>query len=218
MIKYTINGTSLSHWGVLVSKTKGLHDLPKMKQPLTVNWPDRHGEQVDLTAPRYEAREITLECVILAEGRDEFLETLNTFITEALLGPGLKQLVVEYETTMPLVYLVYFAAGIDINRQTSWDAARMAGTFTMKLREPEPFKKVYKFVAVGETMQCNISFTSPGQVTVYWGDGAMSETNTGTPSLQHEYDTEGVFYVAVYGVVEEITNISTNATLVWNLQ
>lgn len=218
MIKYSINGIALSTWGVLVSNARGLYDLPKMKAPLAVNWPDRHGEQVDLSAPVYEAREITLECVIMADGRDGFLEGVNTFISGALIGPGLKQLVVEYDTNLPLVFMVYFHAGLDINRQTSWNAEKMAGTFTLKLKEPEPFKKVYKFVAAGETMACNLSFTSNKHVTVYWGDGSKLETNSGTPALTHEYTAEGIYYIAVTGVVEEITGITTNATLVWNLQ
>lgn len=217
MISYKLDNVELSTYGVRVKNTEGLHDLPKMKTPLTSDFPDRHGERVDLTSVFYEAREIELECWIEASSRADFLTKLNTFITTALVKTGLRQLVVEYDTTKPLCFLCYFADGLNVTRETKWNAQRMFGTFTLKLREPEPFKKVLKFTATAESLTCNLAFTTPKSVTVFWGDGTSQAVNATSANLSKTY-TAGTYIIAIVGNANEITNVVTNATTIWSLQ
>lgn len=215
MINYLIDGTNLMDLGIGVKETSGLLDVPKMKKPLTVSWNDRHGEQVDLSSVRFETREITLTCYMIATSRLDFLTRVNTLAASLLMTPGLKQLRVEYEASKPLVYMVYFPHGLDIKRATKWNAARHTGEFQLKFREPEPVKKVLKFVASAGNLQVNLSFSSNKQVTVHWGDKTITATNTDNPSISRTYQAAGTYYIVLAGVIEELTNLITNAQIIW---
>ena len=217
MIQYLIDNVNLATYGVRVSNTDGLLDLPKMKKPLSVSWPDRHGEQVDVSQVRFEARDITLNCYMMASGRSEFLTRVNEFAAGLLMTPGLKQLAVLYDANKPLVYMVYFPHGIEIKRATKWIAARQTGIFQLKLREPEPVKKVLRFAAATGNMQVNLSFTSARQVTVHWGNKKSTATNTPVSSLNNTYQVAGTYYIVMTGVIEDVSNLTTNATPIWEL-
>lgn len=217
MIQYLIDNVNLATYGVRVSNSDGLLDVPKMKKPLSVSWPDRHGEQVDVSQVRFEARDITLNCYMMASGRSEFLTRVNEFAAGLLMTPGLKQLAVLYDANKPLVYMVYFPHGIEIKRATKWIAARQTGVFQLKLREPEPIKKVLRFAAITGNMQVSLAFGSTRQVTVYWGDKQSTTTNTPAPSLNHTYQVAGTYHIIVTGVIEDVNNVITNATIIWEL-
>ncbi len=91
----------------------------------------------------------------------------------------------------------------------------MIGTFAMKVREPDPVKRVVRHQRLGETSsEVSVSFHSPKLVTVSWGDGT-SESVYGDVELTHTYDKNGIYYVIVGGVIEEITNFQTNGIIVW---
>lgn len=219
MISYKIDGVELSTYGIRVSNTKGLHNLPKMKKPLTTSFPDRHGERVDLSSVYYEARDIELDCWIEATSRIYFLTKLNTFITTALVKTGLRQLLVAYDSSKPLCYMCYFESGLDVTRETKWNAARMFGSFTLKLREPEPFKRLYKFTPIEGDMDCNFAINCPTSLTLYWGDGTSTHMPAGESNAVKNYTTPGItFYIALVGNVNEITSIGTIAVEIWNLQ
>lgn len=217
MIQYLIDNIDLKTYGVRVSDTEGLFDLPKMKKPLSVNWPDRHGEQVDVSQVRFEPRDITISCYMIAQGRTEFLIRVNEFAAGLLMSTGLKQLVVVYDSNKPLTYMVYMPDGLNIKRSTKWNAARHTGVFELKLREPEPVKKVLRFTALTGNMQVSLAFASNRQVTVHWGNKKSTATNTPSVSLTHTYQVAGTYYIVLTGVIEDINNLVTNATIIWEL-
>jgi hypothetical protein len=67
-IIWRLDGQNFKDWGVYVEGSDGLLDMPRMKEPFRVDWADMHGEVIDLSRKRYEAREITLSCWMKATG------------------------------------------------------------------------------------------------------------------------------------------------------
>lgn len=143
-VGYYINGLTFDSLNVHVSASKGLLDKLKLKEPQKYAWTEEHGEHVDLTKPRFEAREITLECFITASSSVDFITKINAFWSQ-FEGAGTKRLMVIIDPAKPLVYEVYVPDSIDVDKE--WNDADMVGTFSLKLREPEPVKKVIKFTA-----------------------------------------------------------------------
>ncbi|MGE9617101.1 MAG: hypothetical protein ACQPRJ_06120 [Solitalea-like symbiont of Acarus siro] len=104
---YYLDGINLTDYGVHVSASKGITASLKPKKPVSVVWPDYHGEAMNLPAPVYEAREITLECFISAEGKESFFETVSGFLS-AFDKAGTRRLKIVVGDLKPLVYEVYY--------------------------------------------------------------------------------------------------------------
>jgi hypothetical protein len=164
-VNYYINGTTFSSMGVYVIQSNGIVNALKMKEPTKVNWPDHHGEIVDLAAPRYEAREISLECLLKADTSTQFIAAMQTFLA-AFQTPGLKELIIEVDdgvaTYKPLIYYVYLEDLPEVTK--TWSDLNMFGIFTLKLREPEPVKRVY-VTGPAETESTTVAPTTTGAPT-----------------------------------------------------
>jgi len=217
-ISYYINGVSFSSLGVGVTGSKGLMDALKLKDPLKVSWPDHHGEVVDLSEPRYESREISLSCFIQAPTATAFILAAQAFIA-AFQKAGLQRLMIEandgVETRKPLLYEVFLGNDFQIDKE--WNPVKMIGKFTITLREPEPVKRVYKFVAAAGSMTVTFTITTPQPVNIYYGDGSNHlDVVTASGQKSHIYTTEGTFYIVITGVIEKITGVTTTATEVWS--
>lgn len=217
-VTYSINGTSFDSLGVKVSRSEGIIDGLKLKDTTKMNWPDHHGIVIDLAAPRYEAREIVLDCFIESTTSTAFILAVQSFIA-AFQKIGLQRLMIEVDdgvvTRKPLVYEVYLPDGINISK--SWDPSKNIGTFTLKLSEPEPIKRVYKFAASGGSMAVTMTVTSTDPVNIYWGDGLNNlDVVTGTGQITHIFGATGTFYIVITGIIEKITSVTTTATLVWS--
>jgi len=217
-VYYYINGVDFVSYGVKVSGSTGLLNALKMKEPVKVTWPDQHGEVVDLTAPRYEARDIILECFIKAASSTAFILAVQTFLA-AFQKAGMQRLMIDVddsvETRKPLLYEVYLQEDFEVKKK--WNATHMIGTFTLKVREPEPVKRVYKFVAAVGAMTVNMTITTPDPVNIYWGDGTnVLDIVTASGQKSCTYTVAGTYYIVITGVIENITNVTTNATSVWS--
>ena len=113
------------------------------------------------------------------------------------------------------MYEVYLPDGTDIAKE--WNDSKMVGTFTLKLKEPEPVKRVLKHFRVNENSKTvTITLTTQKLVNIYWGDGTTTQDVYGTQTITHDYSENGEDYVIVTGVIEDITDFSTNAIIVWN--
>jgi hypothetical protein len=216
-VSYYINGIDFLTFSVKVSASTGLLSGLKMKEPLKVTWPDQHGEVVDLAAPRYEAREITLECFIKAASPTAFILAVQAFLA-AFQKAGLQRLMIDVNdgvvTRKPLLFEVYLPDGTDLSKK--WNASLMIGTFTLNLKEPEPVKRVYSFVAATGAMQVSITLTTTDPINIHWGDGTVqNDVITATGAVTHTYSTAGTYYLVLTGVIENITAVTTTATLVW---
>lgn len=217
-LEYSLNGINFRELEVRVESSSGVLDLPKLKQPLSVEWPDYHGKAVDLTAKRYEEREITLNCWMKASGKLDFVERLNRLYA-ILHEDGTARLEIAIHPTKPLVYEVYAPDGIAPAKR--WHDDKMIGTFTLKFKEPDPVKRVVRHQVTGHASNyLTVGFKSDKAVNIYWGDGTVSEDlygdYTGDNTLSHTYTKNGVYYAVVAGVIEEVSDFTTNGIIVWN--
>lgn len=211
---YTIDGHDFKEFGVYVSASDGLLSHPKVKDPMTVNWDNYHGESVDLMHKFIEARDITLSCFVKAESKIDFIKRVNDF-THLFDKKGTNRLVVDVHPVKPLIYEVYAKDSIEVEKM--WNDAMMVGTFKLKLREPEPVKKVLKHIRVSEsTKTCEITLTSTKYVNIYWGDGMVDYDIAGKDvSIQHEYTEDGDYFPVITGCIDEIESFNTNAIIIW---
>lgn len=214
-VNYFIDGVDFKQYGVFVSASHGLLSRPKLKSPVSVNWETYHGEVIDLDHKYYESREIQLNCFIKASSKFEFISQCNAF--SALFDQtGSRRIAVSVDGSEPLVYEVYLADGIDVKKE--WTDSDMIGTFTIKLKEPEPIKKVLKYTRSSDADKTvSITVTSTKLLNIYWGDGTHTFDVSGTSqTVTHNYAENGVFYIVVTGNVDEITSLTTTGAVVWN--
>jgi hypothetical protein len=93
----------------------------------------------------------------------------------------------------------------------------MVGTFTLKLQEPDPVKRIVKFTQTATATTHTITLTSNKVVTVYWGDGTTTDDVYGSQvSVSHTYPANGEYFAVIAGVIEDITDFATNGETVWN--
>ena len=210
-LNYSVNGVNFKDFGVYVSASSGLLDNTDMKEGLVMDWPGFHGEVVDLSAPRYETRQISLKCFSYATSSNDFIDKTRAFIA-AFQKAGTQRLMLIVNDRV-LVYEVYMDRSIGQDKK--WSDGRMVGTFTLSLREPEPVKRVLKYSGTGSA---SITLTSTKPVNIYWGDGVSTKDVYGSNvSRSHGYGSGGDHYIIVSGVIEDITNFSSNASIVWNI-
>ncbi|MDR2009960.1 MAG: LamG domain-containing protein [Bacteroidales bacterium] len=213
-LSYSLEGIDFKQWDIYVSESNGILDRPKLKSPLRVDWDDYHGEVIDLQKKRVEAREITLNCFMKANGKMDFVNKLNDFL-DIFSKDGTQRLTIDIHPTKPLVYEIYNESGVSISKR--WHDELMVGTFSLKLKEPNPVKRVIRHQRISEaTKKLTITVTSNRALTIFWGDGTKNEDVYGeNVTVNHEYTSEGIYYAIVAGVIEDITNFSTNGIVVW---
>lgn len=217
-LEYYINGVNFKEYDIRVSSSEGVLDLPKLKTPLSVDWPDYHGEIVDLDDKRVEARVIKLNCWLRASGKIDFAQKVNNFHRQFMQN-GTARLMISIHPTKPLVYEVYNADGIAHDKR--WHDDKMIGTFSLTLREPDPVKRVLRHQrSSASTAEVTVGFQSAKMVTIYWGDGTadydLYGDYTGEKAVKHTYATDGTYYPIVAGIVDQIKEFTTNAIIVWD--
>lgn len=214
-IIYKIDGTNFTDYGVRVEGSQSTIGKLKLKEPARMDWKNTHGEMVDLSKKYYQARDITLECFIQADGPTDFITKFDAFAAK-FDKAFTNRLSMMVEGNEPREYEVYLPDGIDMKKR--WNAGSMVGVFTLALREPEPVKRVLKYTrtsAADKTV--SITFTSPRVLQVYWGDGTHSFDQSGTAqTITHDYAANGTFYIVITGDIDAITSLTTTGTVVWN--
>lgn len=210
MIDYWVDEHKFRDYGVTVGSSKGLLAGLTPKERTKHDWKDRHGEEVMLSAVYYEARDISLECTLVAPTMELFLERVANF-TKLFSTPLKKRLKVGV-TDDALVYDVYLADKIDIDKK--WRAGQCYGKFTLSLREPEPIKQVYKFTQEESSMVV-FQINTNVKLNVSFGEGSNRNNILGLLSFGHTYTTPGTKYIIVSGSTENKVT-TTNATLIWS--
>lgn len=228
-VKYFLNEKNIkTNFGVYVSASSGILDLPDFKPPLTREWDEEHGSVVDLDTLRLKNREITLECFINAESNFEFITKLNSFYSE-FLKAGFKRLRIEVGSEVPpLVYDVYIAEKISITKK--WSTGTQQGNFTIRLIDPNPRKMIFKFVATSSVKKIEITLRPPSgwsisNILSTFGDGEIknyNETNfeyneDNDIIITHNYKAAGDYYIILSGVIDnfEPSFDLTNTELLW---
>lgn len=217
-LEYFIEGINFTEFGMRVESSSGVLDLPKLKSPASVDWADYHGKVLDLSEKRYQEREITLNCWLKASGKMDFVERCNNLFS-LFQKDGTQRLMISIHPTKPLVYEVYCEDGVAVSK--SWHDDKMIGTFSLKLKEADPVKRVVRHQRINSnSAEVSIAFKSDKMVNIYWGDGSV-ETDvygdcTGSNAIKHTYQSNGIYYIIVAGVIEDITDFKTNGIIVWN--
>lgn len=231
-LTYLLDGVDFKQYGVFVSKSKGLLDGLKMKEPRKVEFDGYHGTAIDLSRPRFEEREITLECFIKTTGgKLEFVRKVKAFLdlfstrhtapngatlNADLCPAGLHRLMVDIHPVKALVYEVYLPDVTSVEK--TWNDASMTGEFTLKLREPEPVKKVLKHIRTSSSnAQAQFTISTTKLVNVYWGDGTTTQDVYGTRvNVGHTYAENGEYYIVITGVIEDIEAFETGDIVIWD--
>lgn len=124
---------------------------PPLKDPPKHDWLDQHGVEVDLTAPRFNERPITLRCALLAPDEAAFLERRDKFITQ-LMKTGLHRL--EFKTHPGRQYFVYYKTTEAWSQNIALTGSTYAGLigqkFTLTLVEPDPSKSFKHVTAIAD--------------------------------------------------------------------
>jgi hypothetical protein len=214
-VSYYLDGVDLKQYGVFIEGSDGLLSKPKKKKPFSNTWNDYHGEVIDLTKIYYESRDIALDCFIKAEDKAEFIMKCNTFLS-LFDQPNTRRLAVTVDGSEPLVFEVYSEDLINVKKK--WSETTMIGTIQLKLKEPEPIKKVIKYQRTGTgDKTVSITVTSTKLLNIYWGDGAHTFDVSGTSqTITHDYSENGIFYIVITGDIDAITSLTTTGTVVWN--
>jgi hypothetical protein len=208
---YYIDGHNFKEYGIYVAGSNGVIDGLSLKEPEKYDWPDYHGEQVDLSAKRYKSREITLDCWMLVSSNTDMIQKANSFFIQ-LSKPGTRRLMIDTGEGKPLVYEVYWLEGIKIDKK--WRAGENIGTFALKLVEPDPVKKVLKWRGAGTV---SITVNTPKSLTFFWGDGSQTLNVIGSKTITHTYSNNSIYYIVIAGVIDEIVSITTTAETEWSI-
>lgn len=233
-LDFLVDGVNFKEFGVEVSETHGLLGGLERKAPLRVDWDSLHGEVVDLSRPHWNARQISLECFIVASTNTAFIRSMNRFL-KAFNKAGTQRLTCIYaDSVKPLEYDVYRNDEIEVDY--TWSDELKVGTFTIALIEPQPIKIVLKHIcqSSGDAwFQCN----SDKPLLVTWGDNttncaistdggstwdttsrkALNSSNLkGTPvRVKHTYAAAGDYDIVIHGNMESISNLTTNCIVVY---
>lgn len=212
-VDYYMDGINFKDYGVYVSSSLGILDLPALKEPLSVNWDNYHGEAVDLNHKFYQPRDIKLNCFIKANGKMDFVQKVREF-EQQFAKNGTHRLTISIHPTKPLAYEVYQSSAIEINK--TWDNRLMVGTFQLSLREPDPVKRLLRFLALTPKDKCSIKIDTLKMVSIYWGDGSVDHDVSGDIEVSHTYNEAGEYYVIIAGCIDEIRSFETNSIIVWD--
>lgn len=218
-VEYYIDGVNFKDFGVYVSDSKGIVGRLARKEALTVDWDNYHGIVRDKKRPRFKEREIELSCFIEASSRGAFVEWVQLFFKQ-FDGEGNHRLKIEYDgPAKPLVYEVELLEDTDVSKKWgSYNEELMVGTFTLKLTEDEPVKRVLRHIATDSDKTAVVTVTSNKLLNIYWGDGTHTYNVHGTATnAAHTYTDNGEYDIVVAGVIEDIELFATNAIIVWNI-
>ena len=126
---WKLDDIDFKDYGVYVSKSSGVLDLPRMIDKST-NWLDENGKDFwqAVEDVKYEDREIVLSCFILADGYETFKTKVAAFYS-ALSGEGKRNLETPFGNTIE----VSLQQSIQLTRKTSYLSSKQLGIFTLRL-------------------------------------------------------------------------------------
>ena len=172
---YKLDGVNFLDFGVYVSESNGIIDGLAIKEPQITDWFGQHGQVVDLEAPRYQAREIELECFVYGSNKLEFYEKVRAFI-QAFQKIGLRTLDLII-ANKPLRFMVFVSDSMPFSKK--WNAGGMVGTFSLKLKEPSPIKRLLKYNFTSDPLD-NTDIESTWNSVCYGGGKFIAVANDST--------------------------------------
>lgn len=204
---YSINGHYFKDYGVYVSDSQGIMDALVRKPTKSYNWHEYHGESVDLSEPKFEAREISLSCFIDGENYEQMFLNFQNIIIEQFQKSGTQRLMIEPFGYKPLVYEVYMKEGVKLDK--TFKEGKMVGIFNIKLIEPNPIKKVLYL----SSNTLNLSYNSSKETEIFYGDGTKDIVKTNASIVGKSVTPNR--YLIIAGDIDNIENFNTNASVIW---
>ena len=202
---YSINGKYFKDRKVYVSDSEGLFDALKRKKINTYDWAEYHGQSVDLSNPKYEAREITLKCFVVGDNWVDMKENHDAIVSE-FQKSGTQRLLIEPFGMKPLPYEVYMEDSSPLNK--TFKDGQMVGVFTIKLIEPNPIKKVLYLTE--NTL--NLSYNSSKETEIFFVNGEKT-TAKGNVSLSGKTLANRVLSGYAFGGRNLILNSTNDDTI-----
>jgi hypothetical protein len=137
-IDYTFDGNSFAGYGVYIEKSGGLLGKTKRKSPETYEYPGENGFIPDLVAVVYEARTITLSCLMLADSAIQLITVYESFTSILYNKTALCVLNLKIDGVTRLSFNCYVKEVSDMSK--SFRDGRNAGEFTITFIEPKPYE------------------------------------------------------------------------------
>lgn len=217
-LAYSIDGVDLKDLRCFVEDARGLIGRPAMKAAKRYDWPDRHGVGVDLAQVVFEPRQIELDIWFRVNSKDEAVDKAM-LIKEMVSKPGLRRFLFQAGSRF-IPYDVYFPEDFDFEIPLWVDGGALSAKFTLVMIEPQPVKRVLKFVKTGSGQEtATITMTTNKELfSIYWGDGNVTHNvgaPTGPSTAQHTYTANGEYFITVAGAVEKLTTFDTNSVVLW---
>lgn len=175
-VKYSINGKYFKDYGIYVSSSLGLLDALKRKPIKTYDWAEYHGESLDLSNPKFEAREIVLNCFVKGDNYQEMFDNFRNVVLSEFQKSGTQRLLVEPFGYKALPFEVFMIDEVKIAKEFSEKTT--IGVFSIKLIEPNPIKKV--LYLTDNTL--NLSYNSSKETEIFFVNGEKT-TAKGNVSL-----------------------------------
>ena len=166
-VKYSVNGKYFKDFEVYISDSFGIADGLQRKKVNTYDWAEYNGISIDLSNPKFEARELKLNGFVLGDDWDKMVENFNTILFE-FEKSGTQRLMIEPFSLKPRVYEVFIEGTTELVKR--FKSGKMIGLFTLNLTEPNPIKKVF----VTNLDAFNLSYSSNSETEVFWGDGTKN--------------------------------------------
>lgn len=206
-VKYSVNGVNFKQNNVIISESEGLFDALDRKKITSYDWAEYHGSSPDLSAPKFEARRIVLKGFVTGTNWEVMKSNFDRIISE-FNKPGTQRLLIEAMGLKALPFEVYLEDGVPLTKQ--FKNGTMIGFFTLKLVEPNPIKKVLSFTGTA----LNLSYNSPTETEIFYGNGTK-DTVPGNATMTGKPLPAGQKYIIIAGNIENITNLTTNAVVLW---
>lgn len=206
-VRYSVNGKYFKDFGTYISSSEGLFDALKRKPVNTYDWAEYHGSSPDLANPRFEQREITLKGFVTGSNWEVMKSNFDAIVSE-FQKAGTQRLLIEPFGLKPLPYEVCMID--EVRLQKEFKNGKMVGLFTLKLIEPNPIKKVLSFTGTA----LNLSYNSPTETEIFYGNGTK-DTVPGDAAMTGKPLPAGQKYIIIAGNIENITNLTTNAVVLW---
>jgi hypothetical protein len=164
-VKYSLNGKNFKDFGVYVSESNNLVGLLERKTITQYDWAEYHGISPDLKNLKFKEREIELKCFIRGNDWETLFDNFRNFIIKEFSKSETQRIHVEPFGYKTLAYEVFMKDEIRPEKQFS--NGEMFATFTLKMIEPNPIKKVLKT----SLDQLNLKYSCPSETEIFLGDG-----------------------------------------------
>ncbi len=207
-VEYSIDGKKFNSYGVYVQASSGITTIPKIKDPLTYDWGTADGLDYLQDGVRYKERTIQLKCMVEADAFPDLISKTLAFFSLMIQNRTLRLMI--KAGTKTLVYEVICKDQVTLTPEYA-SSGKCLGTFTLKLTEPEPVKRV-----LYGNGTCTITVTSKTPVNIYWPDGTHTFDVSGNSVSQTVTHSVTSDYVIITGEPNDFTSFSSNFTTVWS--